>query len=129
MTDAAVRSEVIRLHRFFDEWYAGMDGMSIDEFADAMDPSFTIVTPEGHVLDRRAIVSAVEDGFGKGDVAIVVENFHVVTAGDVSVCRYDEVQTHTGERTRRVSTAVMMADTRTPGGYRWIGVHETWSPS
>jgi hypothetical protein len=122
-----VIDEVIRLHRFFDAWYEGDDGLTIEEFADAMDPLFTIVAPDGYVVSRAAIISAVEDGFGTGDVSITVENFDVIERDGYSVCRYDEVQTSGKETTTRISTAILEPDARTPGGYRWMSVHETWA--
>lgn len=127
-TEGPVSAEVVRLHRFFDAWYDGDDGLTISEFADAMDPTVTIVGPDGRVLGRDAIVAAVGDAFGKGGVDITVENFDVIERDGYSVCRYDEVHRSPDAATTRVSTAVMEPDTRAPGGYRWISVHETWAP-
>jgi hypothetical protein len=129
MTDTSVRGEVIRLHRFFDDWYNGIPGLTIAEFAGAMDPQFTIVTPEGNLLDHSSIVAAVENGFGRGAITISVEDLHVEDLGTAVVCRYDEIQETPLGMTRRISTAVMVIDQATPGGYRWISVHETWAPS
>jgi len=124
-----VSAEVVRLHRFFDAWYDGTEGLTIDEFGDAMDPLFTIVGPDGQVLGREAIISAVENSFGKGGVRITVENFIVIERDGYVVCRYDEVQTTRSGTTTRLSTAVMEPDDGAPGGFRWITVHETWAPS
>jgi hypothetical protein len=127
--ETSAPAEVVRLHRFFDDWYSGLPGLSIAQFADAMDPRFTIVTPEGNVLGHSSIVAAVEHGFGKGGISIAVENFHVEDLGTVVVCRYDEIHETPQEVTRRISTAVMIIDRDTPGGYRWVTVHETWAAS
>lgn len=127
--ETSAPGEVIRLHQFFDDWYNGLPGLSIAPFADAMDPRFTIVTPEGNVLGHSSIVAAVENGFGKGGISITVENFHVEDLGTVVVCRYDEIHETPQEVTRRISTAVMVIDQDTPGGYRWVTVHETWAAS
>jgi len=125
MTDTAI-NEVVRLHEFFEAWYAGEPGRSIDEFTDALDDLFSIVTPNGSVMSRDEIAEAVAGGFQKRPVEITVENFHVTEVGTAVVCRYDEVQTSNGSQTRRVSTAVLERDSETPGGLRWITVHETW---
>jgi hypothetical protein len=122
-------AEVTRLHDFFEAWYDGETGRSIGEFRDALDDRFTIVVPGGTVVPRDEIIEAVAGGRGKHGIAIVVENFDVVDLGTIVLCRYDEVQTQSGEETRRLSTAVMAPDTDTPGGFRWIAVHETWVPS
>lgn len=124
-----VSAEVVRLHRFFDAWYNGKKGLRIGEFGDAMDPLFTIVGPDGHVIDRETIIAAVENSFGKGGVRIAVESFAVIEGDGYVVCRYDEVQTTPSGSTTRLSTAVMEPDNEAPGGYRWLTVHETWAPS
>jgi hypothetical protein len=129
MTGTSVRGEVIRLHRFFEDWYNGLPDPTIAEFTDAMDPQFTIVTPEGNVLDHSSIVAAVENGFGKGGITITVEDFHVEYLGTAVVCRYHEIQETPRAVTRRIATAVMVIDQATPGGYRWISVHETLAPA
>lgn len=128
-TEDTVSAEVIRLHRFFDAWYEGKDGLRIEEFADAMDPLFTIVTPDGRVLGREAIIAAVQAAFGSGGVGISVENFAVVERDGYVVCRYDEVHETDGGTTTRLSTAVMEPHGEAPGGYRWVAVHETWAPA
>jgi hypothetical protein len=127
MSEALVRAEVVRLHEFFDAWYAGTSGLRIEQFASAMDAEFTIVGPDGDIMGSDAIVRAVQTSFGKGGISIKVENFSVSERGTYVLCRYDEVHTSPDGETRRISTAVMEADDDTPGGYRWITVHETWA--
>ena len=117
------------MHRFFDAWYNGTEGLSIGEFADAMDRAFTIVGPDGHVVGREVIVASVRDAFGKGGIAVTVGRFEVIERSCYVVVRYDEVHTSNDDTTTRISTAVMEPDDQTPGGYRWISVHETWAPS
>jgi hypothetical protein len=109
--------------------YDGLPGLTIAEFKGAIDPQFTIVTPEDNLLDHSSIVAAVENGFGKGSITIAVEGFHVEDLGTAVVCRYDEIQETPLGVTRRISTAVMVIEQAAPGGYRWISVHETWAPS
>jgi hypothetical protein len=125
--ETSAPAEVVRLHRFFDDWYNGLPGLTIAQFEDAMDRRFTIVTPDGDILSHPSIVAAVENGFGKGGITIAVENFHVDDLGTAAVCRYDEIHETPKEVTRRISTAVMVIDQSTRGGYRWISVHETWA--
>jgi hypothetical protein len=127
--EASAPAEVLRLHRFFDDWYNGLPGLTIAQFEDAMDPRFTIVTPDGGLLNQPSIVAAVENGFDKGGITITVENFHVEQLGTAVVCRYDEIHKSAREETHRISTAVMVIDQDTPGGYRWISVQETWAAS
>ncbi len=118
--------EVRRLHAFFDDWFAGRPGGTIDEFSAVLDDEFTIVGPHGSLMTGPEVVAVVEENFGVGDVAITVENFHVRCLGDTWLCRYDELQGVPEDRTRRTSTAVMVPDTATTGGLRWVAVHETF---
>jgi hypothetical protein len=127
--ETSAPAEVVRLHRFFDDWYNGLPGLTIAQFEDAMDRRFTIVTPDGDILKQPSIVAAVENGFGKGGITIGIENFHVEDLGTAFVCRYDEIHKTPQEETRRISTAVLVIDQDTPGGYRWMSVHETWARS
>jgi hypothetical protein len=126
-TEESVCAEVVRLHRFFEAWYDGEVGLTIEEFAGAMDPLFTIVDPDGRILGRDAIVATVRDGFGKGGAGITVEKFDVRIRDGYAVCRYSEVHASGSESTTRVSTAVMEPEDGSPGGFRWISVHETWT--
>ena len=127
MTESLVIAEVVRLHEFFDAWFGGGKGLTIEQFSAAMDSRFTIVSPDGSSTGSDAIIEAVEASFGKGGISIMVENFSVFERAGYVVCRYDEVHTTPDEVTRRVSTAVMEPDVNTPGGYLWITVHETWA--
>jgi hypothetical protein len=36
--EASAPAEVLRLHRFFDDWYNGLPGLTIAQFEDAMTP-------------------------------------------------------------------------------------------
>ena len=127
MTETSARDEVVRLHRFFDAWYAGVDGLTIEEFSDAMDPTFVIVGPDGDIIGRDTVVSAVDAAFGKGGVSISVDHLEVIERTGYVVCRYEETHTSAEATTVRISTAVMEPNGGTPGGYRWITVHETWA--
>lgn len=121
----AVVEEVRRLHAFFDDWFSGRSGLAIEELSEALDEDFTIVSPHGTISTRNETVTAVEDKFGAIDVVITVENLHARRIGDTYLCRYDEIHDVAGERSRRVSTAVLVPDESSPGGLRWISVHET----
>jgi len=130
MTESTpVADEVTRLHDFFAAWFAGEPGRTIEEFSGSLDERFSIVGPGGDVSRHDEIVAAVARGHGKASIRIAVENVHVVNVGGAVVCRYHEVQTAPQTATRRISTAVMVSDADTPGGYRWISVHETWAES
>ncbi|GMQ93688.1 MAG: hypothetical protein BMS9Abin12_1168 [Acidimicrobiia bacterium] len=127
MTLGAVRTEIERLHRFFEDWFTGGDGHSITEFSDCLDTQFFIVSPSAETLDKETIVAGVVAHFGQGRVEITIENVSVAREDrGLIVATYEEHQHRQGQRTVRVSTVGMAADADTPGGYRWLFVHETW---
>ena len=122
----AFADEVVRLHAFFDDWFAGRGGRSIDEFSRSLEEHFMLVTPDGAVYDRDAIVTLVEDGRGSGDAHIRVERPMIRHVGGVVVGTYEEHQRRDGVSSARISTVVMVEREGTPGGWSWIAVHETW---
>ena len=122
----AFADEVVRLHAFFDDWFAGRGDRSIDEFSTALEEHFMLVTPSGAVYDRDAIVELVEAGQGSGDAHIRVERPKVRHVGAVLVGTYEEHQRRGSISSARISTVVMVERDGTPGGWSWIAVHETW---
>lgn len=127
MTQDAVRDEIERLHRFFEDWFTGVDGHSITEFSDSLDPQFFLVSPSAETLNKQSVVEGVADHFGRGPIEITIENVAVAREDrGLTTATYEEHQYEQGQRTVIVSTVELAADTDTPGGYRWLFVHETW---
>ena len=120
-------AEVRRLHRFFEAWFNGREGFSIDEFTDVLDDRFTIVSPSGTTSGREDIVAAVAGAFGSTGVAIAVEDVRAFALEDSVICRYIEVQRRDTGTTRRISTAIFRSDA--DGRPVWVTVHETWTES
>ena len=128
MTDrATVEQEVRRLHDFFADWFEGVDGRAIREFADSLDREFFIVSPEGLKSTKGEIVDGVTKLFGSGGVKITVRNV-MIARNDrgLVTATYEEHHDKGDYKTVRVSTVGMTCDADTPGGYRWLFVHETW---
>lgn len=67
-------AEIERLHRFFEDWYAGVGDRSIEEFSGALDDAFHIVSPEGDVLNKASIVEVVSNPGDTGAVEIQIKN-------------------------------------------------------
>jgi len=125
----ACRREITELHAFFVDWYgAECDRGEFARMERAIGPGFEMVTPEGDVLDRTAVLEMVRDRYGSAVDAtfdIDIRNVEGVTAsGECAVVRYEEWQT-TGEgETGRVSTATFR-EAEAPAGVRWRHLHET----
>ena len=118
--------EVADLHQFFEDWFRGTGGRSINDFADRLDAGFVIVNPGGHRLSREQIISVVEARAGGYDTAITTTHATLAMSEPVLIGTYREHQEFKGETTHLVATVAMVADTSTPTGYRWLSVHETW---
>jgi hypothetical protein len=138
MTDleARCRTEIDELHAFFEQWFNGdlePSEATLARFTDVMAPGFHIVSPDGAMRDRAAIIRLVREGHGSGlvdgkrTVRIWIEHLALRASSDhVSVVTYEEWQERGGEQTGRLSTAVLQNAPDTPNGLRWLHVHETW---
>jgi hypothetical protein len=138
MTDLETRcrNEVDELHAFFEQWFNGdlpPSEAALARFTDVMAPGFHIVSPDGAMRDRAAIIRLVREGHGSGlvdgerTVRIWIEHLALRAASDhVAVVTYEEWQQRGGEQSGRLSTAVLQNIRDTPNGLRWLHVHETW---
>lgn len=124
-------AEVVGLHRFFVDWFVAerADTVDFSRFEHAMGEGFSMVAPDGQVLDRDAVIDHVrssratcDDGF-----AISIED---IRAGwhdeDTIVVHYVEAQLRGGKRSRRQSSAVFTTSSSAPNGVEWRHLHETW---
>ncbi len=129
MNELQFAAEVERLHSFFEDWFDGRGDHTIEEFSNALDDTFFIVSPEGVKMSKRAIVGVVEQLHETGPVSIRVENISLEsTTGELIIGTYEEHQERNGERKVRLSSVGMRVDPQAPGGIRWMFVHETWLP-
>jgi hypothetical protein len=124
--DRHFAEEVADIHRFFGEWFTGNRDRTIGEFADRLDPGFTIVGPNGKAHGKAHIVAIVEGRFGAYDVEITTSHAHLTIMDPVLVGTYEERHRAGDASTRRIATVAMVEDDDTPTGYRWLSVHETW---
>ena len=124
---AAVRIEIARLHDFFEAWFNGVEGLSLSVFSDALDPGFFMVAPSGAKLAKAAVVAGVEMQFGSEAATIRIRDVEIEHLDGAAVtATYEEHQVRDGNASARISTVTMTKDVNTPGGYRWLFVHETW---
>ncbi|TPN01991.1 DUF4440 domain-containing protein [Mesorhizobium sp. B2-1-3A] len=124
-------AEVVGLHRFFVDWFvaARADTVDFTRFERAMGDGFSMVAPDGNVLDRAAVVDHVrssratcDDGF-----AISIEDIRPGWQdADTIVVFYVEAQLRGGKHSRRQSSAVFTTSSSAPNGVEWRHLHETW---
>jgi len=123
--------EVIGLHRFFVDWFvpARADAVDFNRFERAMGDGFSMVAPDGHVLDRDAVVDHVRSSRATCDegFAISIEDIRPGWQdADTIVVLYIEAQLRGGKQSRRQSSAVFTTSSSAPNGVEWRHLHETW---
>ena len=123
--------EIKELHAFFVAWFTGAiprTDANFARFIGAITLDFALISPGGALLEREALVTWVWDAHGsRSRFKIWIENFHLRRQlGGMAVATYEEWQETDDGVTARLSTAVFLADARTPNGVRWLHVHETW---
>lgn len=133
LTASVCEREIESLHDFFVRWYRGdAAGGDFARVEDALAPTFEIVTPDGEVHDRHAILSYIEsshDRYDGNEFDIHIRNVEPVAVREErALVRYEEWQEGPEGRNGRVSTAVF-GPPRTEGGRQdtdWRYVHESW---
>lgn len=114
--------EVARLHRFFQDWFAGrLDEGEFGTCEQALAPHFVIITPAGELIERAQILTALRNHRGGEPSGFEI---HTVPrscrrVGGLHLSTYEEHQ-NGARSTVRVSTAVI------DGEMLWHNVHETW---
>ncbi|MFV1970768.1 MAG: DUF4440 domain-containing protein [Acidimicrobiia bacterium] len=127
MTRNAIAHEIERLHQFFEDWFNGVRSRSIEEFSDALDETFFIVSPMGDISDKARIVEAVDGRRGASPVEIHIGNVRIRRLeGELLISTYEERQIRETESTVMAATVGLVPDSSRPGGFRWIFVHESW---
>lgn len=135
--DSACRTEVVELHRFFEDWFAGRianDEGELARFGGVLAAGFEIITPEGELRSRQDILEAVRGGHGANRdpgerFRIWIEEYRGrALSADVHVCTYQEWQEKPGLLRARLSTALFRRRAATPNGVEWVHVHEVWLP-
>jgi len=124
--------EVIALHEFFVAWFRPATAApAFGECEAALAPDFRMVTPDGAVNDRAAVLQGLRQARGSqpADFAIVVADVGMLwQEGDAILLGYVEEQYRTGSITRRRSTALFTAEPAAPRGVVWRHLQETWMP-
>jgi len=130
--DSSCRKEVVELHAFFQQWFAGelpQTDEAFNRFASVIAKSFHIVSPAGRLMHRAAILEAVRSphNSGGGGVKIWIKNYRRrSTVGEVALVTYEEWQREGDETRGRLSSALFRVKPSTPNDLQWLHVHETW---
>jgi hypothetical protein len=126
------RREVLALHEFFVAWFRpGPTTVDFGRCEAAFAPGFRIVTPDGMVDDRIAILQRLRQArcSQPPDFAIVISGIEPLwQQGDAILLAYVEEQYRSGSTTRRRSAALFTAEPSAPHGVVWRHLQETWMP-
>jgi hypothetical protein len=129
LADLAWR-EVVALHAFFETWLQESESvMDFSEVEAAIGKDFRIISPDGTIEEREAVVSSIRNARGsRGPTfTIGVLDPHAIWASDgVALLEYTEQQYRDGRTTRRRSTVLFLADPAAPRGVVWRHLQETW---
>jgi len=119
-------SEIRRLHREFERWFAGES----DDFGPieaAFSDDFTFVAPNSDVMTLGPLLDGIRAHHGDRLLRIQIEQVAVRQIGDDSlVATYEEWHDHDDYSTARQSTVVFGRDDGAANGLLWRHVHETW---
>ena len=127
-------TEIVELHRFFEEWFMGRledSGAAFSRFADVMADGFIMISPEGTVTGRAELLRGLRHARAAYTpansisirVADIQQRRH---SDDLCLMTYEEWQnTGSGER-GRISSALFRRRPGTPNGVEWLHLHETW---
>lgn len=129
--DTSYQTEIVELHRFFQNWFNGDIPCTDEAFQRmdrVMDDGFTIVMPNGKRIDRDPLLTGLYKAHGgRPGIRIWIEHVRLLmTEGPMAVVEYEEWQQEGETTTARVSTAVFRDEPAAPNGLSWLRVHETW---
>lgn len=123
--------EIHQLHQFFQDWYRGNEQAEFNRLDQALSNGFTIIMPDGRILDRDSIIEAVHgqhDSDSQAELEIRNVRLHEVH-DNTAIFTYEEWQGRGGEDMRgRLSSVVFAFNDSAPNGLVWLHVHETWLP-
>jgi len=132
----ACEREVVTLHEFFEDWFAGRvekADAAFDRVRDALGDEFEMVAPSGRTVGRESVITGIWEVHGRDTDAdpheVRVEDLRVrYVREDLCLVTYEEWQRGPDAETGRQSSALLRRDETAPNGVEWLHLHETWLP-
>lgn len=134
----ACEREVVTLHEFFGDWFAGRvekTGAAFDRVRDALGDEFEMVAPSGRTAGRESVITGIWEVHGRDADAdadargVRVEDLRVrYVREDLCLVTYEEWQRGPDGETGRQSSALFRRAETAPNGVEWLHLHETWLP-
>ena len=126
--------EIHELHSFFEAWYQGRIENTDHEFSrleGVLAPEFTLITPDGHVVERDQLVAMMRSEYGtKPDIKMWVENCRLRFADDnIFVVIYEEHGVLKERKKASLITAILRKNPSRKNKLDWIHIHEVEIPA
>ena len=121
-------SEVVRLHAFFGAWFRG-EAADFATCAAALAPDFRMITPDGAIHERAAVVArlvAARASASAGFAIEILEPHPAWQSADAVLLEFIERQYRDGRAASRRSTALFTDEPAAPRGVVWRHLQETW---
>jgi len=131
-----IKTEIIELHQFFDDWFTGRLKRTDEEFnrlTTALAPEFEMITPEGARVNRTDVLEQIQSAHAgraqDGTFQIRVKNITSRLLGEnMFVATYEEWQQAQGKTRGRISTVIFRRTDGAANGVEWVQLQETWLP-
>ena len=129
--DLAARAiaEARDLHAFFVAWFGGAGDADFRRCEAALAPDFRMVTPDGRLHERPAVIDRLQAARGSaaGDFAIeIVQPAVAWRAGHAVLLEFIERQYRAGRTSDRRSAGLFTDQPGAPNGVVWRHLQETW---
>ena len=122
--------EVVALHAFFETWLRESESvMDFSEVEAAIGRDFRLISPDGKIDEREAVVSWIRDARGSRGLDFRIVAFDplaIWASGGAVLLEYSEEQYRDGRTTCRRSTALFLDHPAAPRGVEWRHLQETW---
>ena len=129
-----IQKEITELHQFFEKWYRGKienTGQSFSRMADVLAAEFTLITPDGHVVERKQLLDLMRsEYFAKPEIKIWVENCRLrFSDQNVYIVIYEEHGVDKNQKRVSLITAVLRENQKQVNGLEWVHINEVHLPN
>lgn len=124
-------AEILGLHAFFVAWFSGelREDAALHRAESAFHADFTMITPDGCLHDRAAVIERIRSARGSAAPAFQIEIEDIARVWDdkdAILVRYVEAQSSAGRHTKRRSTALFVRSDEAMNNVAWRHLQETW---
>ncbi|MEE9263277.1 MAG: hypothetical protein V3V11_02370 [Vicinamibacteria bacterium] len=134
--DEKCRTEIVELHRFFEDWFRARLPQTEANFkrvSEVLEERFEIISPRGDLMTREKLLAVLWEFYG----GYRDQQYRIWTEGHRSrslaegqlLVTYQEWEEIEGEKKGRLTSAIFRKEEQAANGVKWLHVHEVWIPS